>query len=120
MDRTNAKPYNLLFIFPWWALAAVHPGWGNRYYKAGDKQKRRNKIGWAAHHYAGKHKWFCIKNAGGRGSMIGFSYIVGDAESKKKAEQDAKQEAERLTAKDKAAAAKAAAAAARGFKAAAK
>ena len=76
--------------------------------------------------------------------MIGFSYIVGDEQNKKKAEQDAKKEAERLTAKDKAAAHKAtaahlktvyqaealrldkaaahkaAAAAARGFKAAAK
>ena len=50
--------------------------------------------------------------------MIGFSYIVGNEESQKKAEQDAKAEALRLTAKDKAAAHKAAAAAARGFKAA--
>ena len=50
--------------------------------------------------------------------MIGFSYIVGDEQSKKKVEQDAKAEALRLTAKDKAAAHKAAAAAARGFKAA--
>ena len=42
--------------------------------------------------------------------MIGFSYIVGNEESQKKAEQDAKAEALRLTAKDKAAAHKATAA----------
>ena len=80
-----------------------------RYYKAGDKKKRRNKLGWSAQHYKGKHKWFCIRNAGGQGSMIGFPYTAGNEQSQKKAEQDAKAEAERLTAKDKLAAGKAAA-----------
>ena len=30
MDRKNAKNCKGLPIFPWWALAAIHPGWGNR------------------------------------------------------------------------------------------
>ena len=34
----------------------------------------------------GKHKWFCIRNSGGAGSMIGFPYTAGDEKSQKKAD----------------------------------
>ena len=30
MDRKNPKNVKILPIFPVWALAAIHPGWGNR------------------------------------------------------------------------------------------
>ena len=30
MDRKNPKNARILPIFPVWALAAIHPGWGNR------------------------------------------------------------------------------------------
>ena len=33
MDRKNPKISKILPIFPMWALAAIHPGWGNRYTK---------------------------------------------------------------------------------------
>ena len=36
MDRENAKNVKQLSIFPWWALAAIHPGWGNRYFSLFD------------------------------------------------------------------------------------
>ena len=29
MDRKDAKNTKILPIFPWWALAAIHPRWGN-------------------------------------------------------------------------------------------